>query len=94
MNVVISNQETGQLILRKTMWENMIPGTKVPSFSESRVKKVMSHLSVFQSFQMVVRPVALSLNTKDKNKYTVCKYASKLFLHSKITSLSAIEKLL
>lgn len=47
MNLVISNQETGQVILRKTMWENMILGVKVTSFYESTVERVISHLSVF-----------------------------------------------
>lgn len=47
MNLAISNQEMRQLILRKTMWENMIVGIKVTSFSGSRVKRVISHLAVF-----------------------------------------------
>ena len=46
MKLVIGNQEMGQLLLRKLMWENMILGIKVTSFYESRVRRVTSHLSV------------------------------------------------
>lgn len=45
INLLISYQEMGQLILRKTMWENRILGIKDTSFYELRVKGLLvTHL--------------------------------------------------
>ena len=53
MNLVISNQEMGQLILRKIMWENMIIGIKVTCFYKSRVKGL---LVTYLSFSYICLP--------------------------------------
>ena len=71
MNLVISNQEMRQLLLRKTVWENMIPAIKVTRFCESRVERVISHLAVcylHQPSQVVVRSFT-TLKTKINTLY-------------------------
>lgn len=45
ISLLISNQETTQLTLRKTMWENMTLGIEVISYYVSRMKRAISHLS-------------------------------------------------